>query len=45
MATAAAAASLRVIPQLASNGGPKRILTLVYDKSIGAMRAVDRLVK
>jgi hypothetical protein len=23
----------------------KRVLTLVYDKSIGAMRAVDRVVR
>ncbi len=44
LATAAAAGSVRFLPGLAVKVGGKRILTLVYDKSIGAMRAIDRLV-
>jgi len=38
-----AALSLRGLPHLAKPPA-KRVLTLVYDKSIGAMRAVDRIV-
>lgn len=39
-ATAAAAGGARLVPVLRR----RRILTLVYDKSVGAMRAIDRLV-
>lgn len=45
IATAVAAGSIRAIPPIATRLGGKRILTLVYDKSIGAMRAIDRLVR
>ncbi|MDA5094154.1 Tat pathway signal protein [Aliiroseovarius sp. KMU-50] len=48
LSSVAAAASLRVMPPAAkalSKTQPgKRILELVYDKSMGMMRAVDRLV-
>lgn len=44
MATALAAAGARALPPLAARLGQRRVLTLVYDKSIGAMRAIDRLV-
>ncbi|WGW03712.1 Tat pathway signal protein [Tropicibacter oceani] len=40
--TGLAATSVRGLPQIALR--QKRVLTLVYDKSIGAMRAIDRLV-
>ncbi|WP_123791228.1 Tat pathway signal protein [Pacificibacter maritimus] len=45
--TAAAATTARAVPPVAGlmkSPPAKRILTLVYDKSIGAMRAIDRLV-
>ncbi len=44
LAATAAGATLRALPQLAKPGG-KRVLTLVYDKSLGMMRAIDRIVK
>lgn len=47
LATAAAATTARAIPPIAAavKAPPaRRILTLVYDKSIGAMRAIDRVV-
>ena len=42
--TAVAAATVRSVPQLAQPSG-RRILTLVYDKALGAMRAVERVVR
>ena len=39
-----AALVARGVAPVAGRLGGKRVLTLVYDKSIGAMRAVDRLV-
>lgn len=44
LATGSAAVSLRFMPKIAQTTGSRRILTLVYDKSVGAMRAIDRLV-
>ena len=47
LATAAAAASVRALPPVAAalkTRPAKRVLELVYDKSIGAMRAIDRVV-
>jgi hypothetical protein len=44
IAAAIAAGSVRSLPTIASKVGGKRILTLVYDKSLGMMRAIDRLV-
>ena len=38
-----AALAMRAMPQLSRPGG-RRILTLVYDKAAGAMRAVERIV-
>ncbi|MEL7106730.1 MAG: Tat pathway signal protein [Pseudomonadota bacterium] len=43
LASAAAAGSLRTLP-IVSKPPTKRILTLVYDKSLGMMRAIDRVV-
>ena len=39
-----AAGSIRSLPQIAAKTGGRRILTLVYDKSLGMMRAVERVV-
>ncbi|MHA6266962.1 Tat pathway signal protein [Aliiroseovarius sp. CAU 1755] len=48
LASAAAAGATRGLPQIASKAvsSPpmRRVLTLVYDKSLGMMRAVERLV-
>jgi hypothetical protein len=39
-----AALAVRSVPQVASKTGGRRILTLVYDKALGMMRAVERVV-
>ncbi len=44
LASAAAAASVRSVPKLAGSPPARRILTLVYDKSLGMMRAIERVV-
>ena len=44
IAAMAAAGAVHVVPQVAARPGGRRILTLVYDKSLGMMRAVERLV-
>ncbi|WP_456391331.1 hypothetical protein, partial [Profundibacter sp.] len=44
LATTAAASVVRSVPTLATKIGGRRILTLVYDKSLGMMRAVERVV-
>jgi len=44
IASAVAAVSVRALPGIASKAGGRRILTLVYDKGLGAMRAVERVV-
>lgn len=44
IATTLAAGAVRTLPVL-SRTPAKRVLTLVYDKSIGAIRAVDRVVR
>ncbi|OAN70736.1 Tat pathway signal protein [Jannaschia sp. EhC01] len=38
------ATAARLAPTLAARAGGKRVLTLVYDKGLGMMRAVDRIV-
>ncbi len=43
-AAAAAAGALRGVGVTVAKPQMRRILTLVYDKSVGAMRAVERLV-
>lgn len=44
IATALAAGTLRSLPSITTKLGGRRILTLVYDKSLGMMRAVERIV-
>ena len=44
LATTGAAAGARIAAPLARSGGGRRVLTLVYDKSLGMMRAVERIV-
>ena len=45
IAASIAAGALRSIPAIATRPGGRRILTLVYDKSLGMMRAVERVVR
>ena len=44
LAGTGAAISLRAVPGVALKPGGRRVLTLVYDKALGAMRAIDRVV-
>ena len=44
LAALAAAGAVRAAPRIAAEAAGRRVLTLVYDKSLGAMRAIDRLV-
>ena len=44
IATAVAAGAVRLTPALATKPAGRRILTLVYDKGLGMMRAVERVV-
>lgn len=44
LAAAASGAAVRTLPALKTAPG-KRVLTLVYDKSLGMMRAIDRVVR
>lgn len=44
LAAAMASGVVRAVPSLATRIGGRRILTLVYDKSLGMMRAVERVV-
>ena len=39
-----AALAAKTVPRVASKAGGRRILTLIYDKALGAMRAVERVV-
>ena len=45
LVAAASASVIKGIPKIAQAPAGRRILTLVYDKSIGAMRAIDRVVR
>ncbi|MGC1496579.1 MAG: Tat pathway signal protein [Sulfitobacter sp.] len=44
IAATLAAGVLRAVPLVTTNPGGRRILTLVYDKGLGMMRAVERVV-
>ena len=44
IAATIAAGALRSMPAVVSKPPTRRILTLVYDKSLGMMRAIDRVV-
>lgn len=45
LASSAAAAAVRVAPQAGKTQPARRILTLVHDKALGGLRAVDKLVR
>ena len=44
IAASLAAGTVRAVPTIATRTGGRRILTLVYDKSLGMMRAIERVV-
>lgn len=45
IAGVAATGAARGVPQVLTKTGGKRVLTLVYDKTLGMMRAVERVVR
>ena len=45
LASTGATLAVRALPQVTAKSGGRRILTLVYDKALGMMRAVERVVK
>ncbi|PXW72690.1 hypothetical protein C7964_101805 [Loktanella sp. PT4BL] len=44
LVSSGAALAVRSMPQVVTKTGGRRILTLVYDKTLGMMRAVERVV-
>jgi len=44
IAATLAAGSLRALPTLATKPQARRVVTLVYDKALGAMRLIDKAV-
>lgn len=44
IAATLAAGAIRAVPMIATKPGTRRILTLVYDKGLGMMRAIERVV-
>lgn len=44
LVASASAGALKALPKIAANPAGKRVLTLVYDRSLGMMRAIDRVV-
>ncbi len=44
IAATIAAGGVRAVPMVATRTGGRRILTLIYDKSLGMMRAIEKVV-
>lgn len=44
LVAAACSGVARAVPPLVARPAGRRVLTLVYDKSLGMMRAIDRVV-
>ena len=42
IAATVAAGTVRSLPRLAGTPATRRVVTLVYDKGLGAMRLIDR---
>lgn len=45
LASAAATGAATSLPKITVSPPARRVLTLVYDKSLGMMRAIDRVVR
>ncbi len=44
LASATAAGATRFLPKIAASPSGKRILTVYFDKAVGAMRAIDKYI-
>jgi len=44
IASTLAVGAIKTVPHITTKVGGRRILTLVYDKSLGMMRAVEKIV-
>ena len=44
MATSGAVAGASLLPRIAASTGGRRIFTVYFDKAIGAMRAVEKII-
>jgi hypothetical protein len=44
LATGTAAVGLRFIPKVAVSPAGRRVLTVYFDKAVGAMRAIDKVI-
>ena len=44
LVSSGAALTARAVPQLTTRSGGRQIVTLAYDKALGMMRAVERIV-
>ncbi len=42
--TASAAGATRFLPKIAASTGGRRILTVYFDKAVGAMRAIEKVI-
>lgn len=45
LASAAATGAVTTLPKMAVPPPGRRVLTLVYDKTLGMMRAIDQVVR
>ena len=45
LVTSGAAITVRALPVAGRKLTERRVLTLIYDKALGAMRAIDRVVR
>jgi len=44
LASATAAGAARFLPKIAASTGGRRVLTVYFDKAVGAMRAIDKFI-
>jgi hypothetical protein len=42
--TASAAGASRFIPKIATSSGGRRVLTVYFDKAMGSLRAIEKLI-
>jgi len=44
LASATAAGAARFLPKITASTGGRRVLTVYFDKAVGAMRAIDKFI-
>ncbi len=44
LASATAAGATRFLPKIAASPSGRRVLTVYFDKAVGAMRAIDKYI-